>query len=469
MDADWLSLVPFLVVIPIAIFTKQVLPGIFIGLIVGSYIINPSLIGGVETMLTYLVTALVDKNNIKIIVFLYVFSGLVGMIKVAGGIKGFVEAASERVDTKKEAILLTYVSTIGTFSAPSFRFVTIGPIMRALLKRVNMTKKELAFVIETTTTPIIVLIPIATAFVGYMVSVIELGLHNQKIEGDPYSLFIQSIPFNFFAIVIFLVGLYLSFFHRSSDGDQKQESPKKEEEDDDWHNCDPAVSLDLPSKPFNLLIPLFLVIALTLVLTWWDGHQKGFGLFKAFIKANVLDAMVIALLITTFLTFVFFLFQRFELKMMIDSFVFGGNNLMAVILLLSIIWGLASVTEDLGFSTFITEHAGWIPPLFVPPILFLFGSAVAYFIGSAWGTWGILMPLGISMAALADVSLPLVIGAVFASGTFGSFASPLSDDTNTISRILNLQVMEYARFKLKAALIAVGISSILYGAITFVL
>jgi Na+/H+ antiporter NhaC len=79
------------------------------------------------------------------------------------------------------------------------------------------------------------------------------------------------------------------------------------------------------------------------------------------------------------------------------------------------------------------------------------------------------MPLGISMAALADVSLPLVIGAVFASGTFGSFASPLSDDINTVSRILDLQVMEYARFKLKAALIAVGISALLYAGITFVL
>ncbi len=467
MDGNWLSIVPFLLVIPIAMMTKQVLPGILVGLIAGAYLMNTSVIGGMETMLTYLVTALVDKNNIKIIVFLYVFSGLVGMIKIAGGIKGFVEAASERVDTKREAILLTYVSTLGTFSAPSFRFVTIGPIMRALMKRVSMTKKELGFVIETTTTPIIVLIPIATAFVGYMVSVIELGLHNQKLEGDPYSLFIQSIPFNFFAIAIFLVGIYLSFFHHSSDGGQEQ--PADEGDEEDWHNCDPAVSLDLPSKPVNLLLPLFVVIVLTLALTWYDGAQQGYGFFQAFIKANVLDAMVIALLITTLLTIIFFLFQKFELKMLIESFVFGGNNLMSVILLLSVIWGLASVTEDLGFSSFITENASWIPPILVPPILFLFGCAVSYFIGSAWGTWGILMPLGISMASLADVSLPLVIGAVFASGTFGSFASPLSDDVNTVSRILNLQVMEYARFKLKAALIAVGLSAILYTGITFIL
>ncbi len=77
------------------------------------------------------------------------------------------------------------------------------------------------------------------------------------------------------------------------------------------------------------------------------------------------------------------------------------------------------------------------------------------------------MPLGVSMAGVAGVSLPLVIGAVFASGTFGAFASPLSDDTNTIARILNLSVIKYARYKLKPALIAAGITAVLYGVTVF--
>lgn len=215
MEASWTSIIPFLVVIPVAMLTRQVLPGLILGLLIGSYLIDPSFIGGVQTMLHYVVQALIDENNIKIIVFLYAFSGLIGMIKMTGGIKGFVETASEKIDTKKEALLLTYVSTIGTFSAPTFRFVTMAPIMKALLKKVKMSTKELGFVIETTATPVIVLIPVATAFVGYMVSVIQISTQNIGSTLDPYSLFIRSIPYNFFAFVIILLGIYLSFFHHS--------------------------------------------------------------------------------------------------------------------------------------------------------------------------------------------------------------------------------------------------------------
>ncbi|MBM7691063.1 Na+/H+ antiporter NhaC [Peribacillus deserti] len=470
MQNEWLSIIPFLIVIPIAIMTKQVLPGLFAGLLTGSYLLKPTLSGGLESMIGFLVRGLVDSGNIRILLFLYAFSGLIGMIKISGGIRGFVEEASTRIHTKRQALILTYLSTLGTFAAPSFRFVTIAPIMRALLKKVKMSTQELGFVIETTATPVIVVIPIATAFVGYMTSIVDIAVKNEHIQADPYKLFIQSIPFNFFSYVMILVGIYLSFFHRSqsteeSDPDKIGEQTGTDEED--WHGCDPAVGRELPSKPWNLLIPLFLVVSLTLLFTWWDGYQKEKALFAAFIKADVMQAMLVALLLTSIICFVFLRMQKMKTAELINSFLMGGNEMMSVIVLLAVVWGLSSVTEQLGFTEFITNHAGWIPPSIVVPLLFLFGGAVSYFIGSAWGTWGILMPLGVSMSYAADISLPLVIGAVFASGTFGAFASPLSDDTNTIARILNLSVMKYARYKFKPALIAAGITAILYSITVF--
>lgn len=469
MQNEWFSIIPFLIVIPIAIRTKQVLPGLFAGLLVGSYLLQPTLVGGLEKMVQFLVKGLIDENNIKILLFLYAFSGLVGMIKIAGGIRGFVEEASSRIQNKREALILTYLSTIGTFAAPSFRFVTIAPIMRALLKKVKMSTQELGFVIETTATPIIVLIPIATAFVGYMTSIVDIAIKNEQIDGDPYNLFLQSIPFNFFSIVMILLGIYLSFFHhsKSTEDSDPEKIGEQSNDEDDWHSCDPAVGKDLPNKPWNLLIPLFLVVSLTLLLTWWDGYKKEKGFLSAFIKADVMDAMLIALLFTSLFTFLFFKLQKMKTADLLNSFIFGGNELMSVIVLLAVVWGFSTVTEELGFSGFVSENAGWIPTSIVVPLLFLFGAVVSYFIGSAWGTWGILMPLGVSMSVAADISLPLVIGAVFASGTFGAFASPLSDDTNTIARILNLSVMEYARFKLKPALIAAAITAVLYGVTVF--
>lgn len=109
MEASWLSIIPFLVVIPIAIFTKEVLPGLIAGLLVGCYLLSPTLLGGMQTFLLYVVQALIDENNIKIVVFLYSFAGLVGMIKATGGIKGFVEKAAEKITTKKQALTLSLI------------------------------------------------------------------------------------------------------------------------------------------------------------------------------------------------------------------------------------------------------------------------------------------------------------------------------------------------------------------------
>ncbi|GAE92006.1 Na+/H+ antiporter [Gracilibacillus boraciitolerans JCM 21714] len=127
MEGTWIALVPFLVVIIIAMWTKQVFPGLILGLIIGAYIMKPTILGGMELSIQYIVDSLTDINNLKIIIFLYMFSGLVGIMKASGGIKGFVELTSEKVNSKKEAIILTWLSTLGTFSAPSFRIVTIAP------------------------------------------------------------------------------------------------------------------------------------------------------------------------------------------------------------------------------------------------------------------------------------------------------------------------------------------------------
>ncbi|QGH33987.1 sodium:proton antiporter [Gracilibacillus salitolerans] len=464
MEGSWLAIIPFVVVIVTAMTTKQVFPGLTLGLVVGAYIVEPSLIGGIEQATQYIVESLTDINNLKIIIFLYMFSGLVGIMKASGGIKGFVELTSKKINSKREALLLTWASTLGTFSAPSFRIVTVAPIMKALLQKINMTRKELAFMIETSTQPVIVLIPIATAFVGYMVSVIEMGLQNQGIEADPYSLFIRSIPFNFFAISMIVIGTLFVIFRHPKEINQDERDPERIKDEDNT-----AVADELPAKPWNLIIPVSLVILFTLFLTWWDGNQQGYGVFQAFIEADVLQAMVVALFITLLITVFMQIIQKNSLKTTIHEFIEAGNNLMSVILLLAVVWALSSVTEDLGFSTFVTNNVDWVPSMFIPPVMFLIGAFVSYFIGSSWGTWGILMPLGISLAQAADASLPLVIGAVFASGSFGSIASPLSDNNNTIAGLLNINAMQYARYKLVPALIALTISAVLYGVMTYIL
>lgn len=137
-----------------------------------------------------------QTNNIRIIMFLYVFAGLVSMIKYTGGIKGFVHLVSKKVKSAKTAMLLTWISTMVTFSDPDFRIVTVTPIMKALRKRLGLSSQQIGFAIEVTSNPVVALIPIATAFVGYMVSVIDKALDTAGIGAEPYIVYVRSIPFN---------------------------------------------------------------------------------------------------------------------------------------------------------------------------------------------------------------------------------------------------------------------------------
>jgi len=470
MGGGWLSIVPLLVVIPVAIITKKVLPALTLGLIVGSYIYRPHVFEGIQAAVAFVIQALIDKSNIEIILFLYIFTGLVGIMKYSGGIKGFVKWSADHVQTKRQALLLIWASTIGTFSSPTFRIVTVGPIMRALIQKIKMSGQELGYVIETTGTALIALIPIATAFVGYMTSVIDVSLKNEKISGDPYELYIHSVPFNFFSIALILVGIYLSFFRRDKNKVKKAPKPenKKQAEAKGWEDCHPVVAKDLPVRPINLIVPLALDIVLTLLLTYLSGKSHGArGIVQAFIKADVLTAMLVALIISTLVAIIFYMIQKFALGDLMTAFINGGNELMNVIVLLSVVWGLTLVTNKLGFSHFVTSHVSWIPTSIIPPVMFVLGAIISYFIGSSWGTWGILMPLGIALAHSSGANLSIVVGAVFASGVFGTFSSPLSDDTNTMAGVLNLKAVSYSRFKLKSALLAAGIATLGYGAISF--
>lgn len=464
MDSSWVSLLPFLVVIPIAILSKQVQPGLFAGLILGCYLMQPDLFGGIKTLIIYITDSLAKPNNVRMIVFLYVFAGLISLTKMTGGIKGFVDLVGRIVKTKRSAMLLIWFSTLGTFNNPNFRIVTIAPIMKILKRRLPISSQKIGFAIDVTSNPVVVIVPIATAFVGYMVSLIGTALQNVGIYDRPYSIYIRSIPFNFFSLVIIAIGIYYSFFKESGDDSEGQDLNPNDQKEEELERCLQAYEKDTPSKPWNLLVPLSIVLSVTLFLSWWNGHTLSTSFIDAFVKVDPLGVMLEALFITLILSIVFYLFQRFSIAKLVTHFINGGNELVSVIIMLTLVWALSAVSEDLGFSKYIARYlTGLIPPNLIAPVVFILGCVLSYFIGSSWGTWGLLMPLGVTLAYQAGSNTTLVIGAVFAGGTFGAFASPLSDNSVALCTILEVPLMKFAHFKLKPSLIAAGISVILYG------
>ena len=467
MEQTWVSLVPFLIVIAMSIWLKDILPGLVVGLLVGSIMFTSDLLNGTQQSISYIVTTLSDETNIKIISFLYLFGGLVGMMNISGGIKGFSEWVGKKIRTERGILGLIWLTLPFTFMMPMFRIMMIGPIVKSLIKKMNLSKQKVGMTMDISTESVIVLLPVATAFVGFMVSLVEGGIRGHDLGMSPYEVFLLSILFNFFAIVMLIIGIVQTLWPSRNNKHQiKDNNPEQiEDEEHEFHRMGIKKELSLvKAQPWHLIVPVFLLLGLSLFLLWQNGTSLGATtVFEAFSLADATFVMLLAVFITLIFTFIFYIARRQPLNEILYHFYDGGNQMMQAISLLIMIWSLTLAAEDLGFSAFVSSTLGaFLPAFLVPATIFLIGSVVGYFIGSSWGTWGLFMPLGIALAVSTGASVPLTVGAVFASGAFGALTSPLGDTTITTASILDLELVDYARYKLKLSAIGGLIAIVLY-------
>lgn len=455
----WLSIIPFLVIIPIAVWTKQVVPALGAGLIVGAYVVHPSIFGGFRLASQYFIHDLANPTNLYVLGFLYIFGGLVQWIKETGGIRGFTAVTTAHIRTRRQLFGLMWATAVGTFSAPVLRIVTVAPLGQALEQRVAVKKSRLSFLIEGTGLPVTVLMPAGTSYIGYMIATIALSLHNAHRPGNAYHLLLASLPYNLFALLGLLLAVgYTVFGHpRPSHPDDDAASPSRPKTSAPHTN-----SPNLPTRPFNLYVPLATAVAFTFFLPWWAGYQRTHAIIPAFFHTNVAEAMFVGIVLTLVLSLIFFLIQLFSLRDLMTQFFQGGNQLMEPIAIFALAWALASVSEQLGLAPFVTRALGWVPGPAVAPAVFVLGSLLAYVLGTSFGAWALIMPIGVSLAPTASVSLPVLIGAVFATGTFGELTSPFSGDTVTMAGLVGLDTVAYARYKLIHSLIPFGLAAMGY-------
>lgn len=192
------SLIPFLVVIPLALLTRQVIPGLVAGLLIGSYMVNPSLLGGVGTALDYILKELAVSDNLRLIVFMYGFGAFVGLVRITGGVSGFAQLMEKKITSGRGAFIVTWLSSLITFMAPDFRIITVGPVMKQVFSRLQVPVNKVAFIIDATSTPLCAIMPLGTVFIGYSIGLLGTASRHQGIPMAPYNLFLLSIPFNFF-------------------------------------------------------------------------------------------------------------------------------------------------------------------------------------------------------------------------------------------------------------------------------
>ncbi|OQP19637.1 sodium:proton antiporter, partial [Geobacillus zalihae] len=293
MEGTWWSLLPFLLIIPLAVWLKEILPGLVAGLLVGAFCLEWSAVGAIERAVSAVLHALTDPEHMKVAAFLYLFGSLVGMMQITGGIKGFVERLSGRIRSKRGILLFVWLTVPVTFFMPMFRIMLLGPVMKAVLRQFRIDRRRMAYMIDVSTEPIIVLLPAATAFVGFMTSVVAAALEQNDIHESPYDVFLRSLPYNLFAIVALAVGVLTTMLNIRIG---KPRAKKGEGETNTLHGLGLRKELALINgEPLHLFVPLALLIALTFAFFVYDGRKRGAeNWWEAFSAADATWAMLLA-------------------------------------------------------------------------------------------------------------------------------------------------------------------------------
>lgn len=489
MPEGIIAILPPLIAIILAWATKQIIPALLTGLLVGSFLVEPGLLIGIAKMIEYVEATFLDQGNLDVLLFLYVFSGFVGLLRMSGGIEGFARWIGKITETKKGTLLALWATELVTFLDCAYRVVATGMIFKPLVDKRGISRERLAFMLNNSASPVVIMIPIATTFVGFMVGTVATGLKVAGLNSSPYITFLKSIPFNFFSITSILVVISSIIFNfnfkkmRELEGDKAQRDTKTRS---GYIKQRPAMDMEMGEKDgmemnnekheqrkregriYNLVIPILLLLPLSLYMMWWTGRDEASSFSSAIINAESSRAMFLALVITTVLAAMLYLFQGFSLKELTDNFFKQANKIIHTIAILAVAWPIADVTKDLGLPKLITTTLGDnLPGLFVPVITFVVTSLVAYFIGSSWGTFALLMPIAIPLAAITGGSVVMAIGAVFAGGTFGDVTSPLSGMTVMAAGAAEAEHMKYVEAQMPYNLIAFVLAVILFLAIPF--
>ena len=468
MDSAWFSILPPIITIAAAIWSKRILPSLLFGLLVGSYLLNPSIIGGVETAIEKIITILSDKDNLQVLLFLYLFSGLMALVRRAGGITAFSNWVGKYVKSEKGVFYALWALIPVTFIDCAFRIVGAGSIIRSLAEKNKIAKERVAFVLNNTASPVIELIPIATTFVGFNIANISQGL---KVAGvlekkSAYGVLLHAIPFEFFSIVILLITFSTIFFQwkKPSAKNKMQHLHKESADEMDMDMGDQKSEI----KPhiLNLIIPMLTVIFFSFFFFWYFGKEKSATaetVSSIIAATDPNKAMLVALFISIIATGIIYYFQKYPIKKMTADVISGGNELMSIIAILVVAWSLGAVSQDLNLSGFIQQQLGNSLPVWsIPVSLFIISCTVTYFIGEGWAAASLIMPFAISLAVSAEAGIPICVAAVITGGTFGDVTSPVAGMTNMASNVSGADQMKYLKYATPYNFTAMGLAAMLF-------
>ena len=461
-DPVWTSVIPPLLAIGLAIATRQVILSLSIGLWMGAWLLgsgNP--LAAIPKAIDAVINVFTDPGDTRVLVFTLVIGGLIATIEKLGGVRGFIHLLQEKkwVSGPGRAQWLAFGTGVVVFIESNITLLIAGAISRPLFDRYRVSREKLAYIIDATSAPICVLIPL-NAWGAVIVSL----LASSGIE-NPIDVFIGAILLNFYAIFAVLV-CALVIWSDFDFGPMRAAHKRTMEGRFLWPNATPMVDPSLieagQSRQPQDSAKLMLLPVLALVLSMPLGlYVTGEGdLTAGSGSTSVLWAVLIALGVAWAIVLGS---RRATLETLMQLFLKGAGGLLPVAMILLFSLALGDVANALGTGVFVAQLAQeTIPSALLLPLLFLLSAFIAFSIGSSWGTFAIMIPLAMQIVAALDMNASVFLAAVLSGAVFGDHASPISDTTVVASMAAATDHIDHVRTQLPYALISAGLATVAF-------
>ena len=483
----WMSVLPPLVAIVMALLIKEVISSLFMGVLTGTFITalyaghspEQALGGGILRVVdTYVVGSLFDKDHVTIIVFTMLIGGMVRIITANGGMQGVVNWLSRRAKGPRSGQLMTFLMDLCIFFDDYSNTLVVGNTMRPIADKLKVSREKLAYIVDSTSAPVVA-VAFVTTWIGAELSYIQDGINIIGLDMSSYSVFFNSLAYSFYPFLTLGFVLMVILSRRDFGPMLKAERKARLAEGMTLENVETTVQF---AHIIDALIPLLVLIFGTiggLVFTgydasvWTNPNVGFFSKLSATIgEANSYQALLWASLLSLLTAIVMTLLRgSLAFAKVMEEMIEGFKTMFNAVLILTMAWSIALVTKDMHTAEFVSQLLlQWsLSPVWVPALTFLLAALIGFSTGTSWGTMAILYPLILPASWMlcqeqglsVDATLPLfynVVASVMAGAVMGDHCSPISDTTIMSSLSSRCDHMQHVSTQMPYALTVGGVA-----------
>ena len=469
MSYGFLSVIPPLLALAIAFKTKKASMAIFIGAFTGCLVLsawNP--FTGMFLTIESIIDTCTGRGNLKTFLFTSLMGAFVYLLKVSGGVDGFVNyliVQNKKIKSKIMVQLLAYLIGVSIFIDGLMGIMFKGVVMLPIFDKFKISREKLAYINDSTSAPINAIIPL-NAWGAMLIGLISKQIADGFIDGDPTALLFGSLKYQFYSIfalvivlAVILTGKDIWYMKRA---EIRVQTTGKLYDDGvvPLLNAE-ADGVSIAEKGrenmLNMVIPLILLIGCAfagLLISGGGNLAQGDG------TTSILYAVAITL------AFMCIYYTRQKLMSVNDYINYlhkGIASMFSLVILLVLAFTIGSVISKLETGVFLASLVGdYISGAFTPVIIFILGTIISFSTGTSWGTFSILIPIAIPMAASMDANILLTIGAVVSGGIFGDHCSPISDTTILSSMTAGTDLMSHTKTQLPYAALSALCAAVMY-------